>query len=123
VVNTGFDFSFVSSHKCNLEEYPVTIRVKIAGIEKDISEVDPNWVNQQINGRRADGEVVCVQVTIHKDSVNLILITADCPHAISGSKYILTDIEHEILNLWRKLHLSESNFSGGNLIAFLHQVK
>lgn len=33
----------------------MTIRVKIAGIEKDISEVDPGWVNQQINGRRTAG--------------------------------------------------------------------
>lgn len=39
------------------------IRVKNDGIEKDISEADPGWGNQQINGRRVTGEVVCVQVT------------------------------------------------------------
>ncbi len=101
----------------------MTIRVKIAGFEKDISEVDPSWVNQQINGRRAAGEAVCVQVTIQKDSVNLMLITADCPHNGNGSKKSLSDYERELLDTWMKLHLNENNFSGGNLLAFLNQIK
>lgn len=106
-----------------MEDYPMTIRVKIAGIEKDISEIDPSWVNQQINGRRAAGEVVCVQVTIQKDSVNLMLITADCPHSGGGSKNSWSDHEKEIFDLWVKLHLNEGKFSGGNLLAFLNQIK
>lgn len=103
--------------------FSMTIRVKIAEIEKDIADVEPSWINEQINRRRAAGETVCVQITIQKDSANIMLTTADCPHNRGGSKNSLSDHEKAILDLWMKLHLNESKFSGGNLLAFLNQIK
>lgn len=100
----------------------MTIRVKIGSIEKDIADVDPNWVNEQINRRRDDGAAVCVQVTIDKESVHLHLITSDCPHS-GGSNRLLSTQENETISLWNKLHLDEENFSGGNLVAFLRQIR
>ncbi len=100
----------------------MTIRVKIGPIEKDIADVDPTWINEQINGRRDDGVGVCVQVTIDMESAHLHLATSDCPH-FGGSNRLLSTQENEILSRWNKLHLNEKNFSGGNLIAFLKQIR
>jgi hypothetical protein len=100
----------------------MTIRVKIGSIEKDISEVDPNWINEQINRRRAEGITVCVQVSIISDSVNLHLATSECP-PFSGVSRVLSTEENGILSLWNKLHLHDKDFSGGNLVAFLKQIK
>jgi hypothetical protein len=40
------------------------INVKINGAERALNDVDPNWVNEQINRRRQDGAAICVRVTI-----------------------------------------------------------
>ena len=53
----------------------MTILVKIGSVEKDITEADPNWINEQIDRRRADGAAVCVQVTIIRDSVDSVSYT------------------------------------------------
>ena len=99
----------------------MTIQVKIGDVEKDIAQADPNWINEQINRRRADGVAVCVQVTIVRDSVNLRLATVDCPHLMGGAAVFSAE-EKEVISLWEKLHLREKDFTGGNLVAFLKQI-
>ena len=99
----------------------MTIRVKIGSVERDIKEADPNWINEQINRRRADGAPVCVQVTITRESVDLLLSTSDCPRFAGGSRSLSAQ-ENEIFDRWNKLHLSDKDFSGGNLVAFLRQI-
>jgi hypothetical protein len=100
----------------------MTILVKIGSIERDITEADPNWINEQIDRRRADGVSVCVQVTIIRDSIDLRLSTSDCP-SIGGGSRPLRPQEDEIYSVWNKLHLSDKDFSGGNLVAFLRQIR
>ena len=100
----------------------MTILIKIGAVEKDITEADPNWINEQIDRRRADGAAVCVQVTIIRDSVDLRLSASDCPQ-FGGSTRPLRTQEDEIFSLWNKLHLSDKDFSGGNLVAFLRQIR
>ena len=100
----------------------MTIQVKIGPVEKDVADADPNWINEQINRRRSDGIAVCVQVTIDIDSVHLRLSTPNCPRA-GGSVLSLTTQENEIVSIWNKHHLNEETFTGGNLIAFLRQIK
>jgi len=99
----------------------MTIRVKIGSVENDIKDADPNWINEQINRRRADGALVCVQVTIIWESVDLLLSTSDCPRFTGGTRP-LSVRENEIFDLWNKLHLNDKDFSGGNLVAFLRQI-
>ncbi len=100
----------------------MTIRVKIGSVEKDITEADPNWINEQIIRLRADGVAVCVQVTIIRDTVDLLLATSDCPHFAGGSRPLTTQ-ENEIFSLWSRLHLDEKDLSSGNLIAFLRRIR
>lgn len=100
----------------------MTIRVKIGSVEKDIKDADPNWINEQINRRRADGAPVCVQVSIIGESIDLLLSTSDCPRFTGGTRSLSTR-ENEIFDLWNKLHLRDKDFSGGNLVAFLRQIR
>lgn len=97
------------------------VTVKIGESERTQSEVDESWVNQQINRRRAEGLQVCVRVTIKANDVDIILTTPGCASGGGGVRR-LTDDEQRVLELWQQRGLSQLNFTGGNLIAFLKQL-
>lgn len=97
------------------------IVVHIGNEQRSIDAVDSQWVNQQINLRRASGETVCVRVRIQLPSVDLILSTPGC--ASSGaSGRPASEEERPILELWNKRGLNQVNFTGGDVIAFLKQL-
>ena len=98
------------------------VRIVIGSSERDINNIDPNWINKQVNRRRNEGVTVCVRIIIEEGDINLSLATSDCPSS-GGVRRTLTEPEDEVLNLWNKLHLSESGFSFGNLVAFLKQLR
>jgi len=99
------------------------ITVRIGGSERSFtSDPDESWINQQINGRRADGQTVCVQVSIETDSINVRLTTPTCSGGGGGGRQP-SEREREVLELWEKLKLNAANFHGGNVVAFLKQVR
>lgn len=98
------------------------IRVVIGSSERDINDIEPNWINEQINKRQNDGVPVCVRVIIEEGDINLSLATSVCPNTAGNSRR-LTRPENEVVDLWNKLHLSETNYSSGNLVAFIKQLK
>ena len=98
------------------------IRVLIGSSERDINNIEPNWINEQVNRRRSEGVPVCAKVIIEEGDINLSLATSDCPSTGGGNRR-LTGPEKEVVDLWNKLHLSETNFSSGNLVAFLKQLR
>lgn len=97
-------------------------RVIIGATERDLDNIEPNWVAEQIRRRRHDRSPVCVKIIINQGDINLALATSDCPSSPSGRRQ-LTGPEREVVGLWNKLHLSENQFSAGNLIAFIKQLK
>lgn len=97
-------------------------RVIIGSSERDLNNIEPNWISEQIDRRRRDGAPVCVKILIDQDNINLALATSDCPSS-PGVRRTLTGPEKEVLDLWKKLHLTESQFSAGNLIAFIKQLR
>ena len=102
----------------------MTIKVQIGISERDICDIEPNWVNQQINGRKKEGVPVCVRVSISQGDINFTLATTDCPAGGGGGGgRPLNRQEKEIYALWKKLQLHQQSFSGGNLVAFLKQIK
>lgn len=98
------------------------IRIRIGDQEKEFESADESWINQQINRRRADGLAVCVKVTIHIGDLNMVLITPTCANASGGGR-APTAHEQEIFELWNRLGLDSANFTGGNVIAFLKQLR
>lgn len=98
----------------------MSVEVQIGSEKRSIDDASPSWINDQINRRRKDGSPVCVRVSIIKNSINLILSTPACPSGGGGGS--LNTQEEEIVDLWRKHHLSGENFTGGNLVSFLKQI-
>jgi hypothetical protein len=98
------------------------IKIKIGADERMLGDVDNSWVNQQINQRRADGQSVCVRVTIQERDIDLVLTTPTCP-SYAGSPRKLSAQEEKVCDLWEQRGLRKPTFTGGNLIAFLNQLK
>jgi hypothetical protein len=99
----------------------ITIRIgeSVRSLEDDRS-IDQSWVNQQINGRRADNQPVCVQISINENSLNMALSSSDCPRRGGGRPP--NQHELQIFDLWEKVGMNKSEFHGGNLVAFLKQL-
>ncbi len=106
----------------SVSEETTVVTVKIGGEERRIDEVDPHWINQQINARRNAGESVCVRVTIADGEVDLLLSTPNCETGAGGSRQARPR-ELEVLDLWKQRGLTEEDFTGGGLVAFLQQVE
>jgi hypothetical protein len=98
------------------------IKIRIGNREENILSVSEGWINQQINGRKADGSTPCVQVTIKTDHLNMKLSTPSCMNVI-GSGRAPNEYERHVFDLWQKCGLNNNDFQGGNIIAFLKQVQ
>lgn len=96
------------------------IRVRIGESERELKDATPQWINEQINRRRADGVSFCARVIIDSNPVKLSLSTPGCSGGGGGRQP--NTHEKVILELWEKLHLNTEGFTGGNLVAFLRQV-
>jgi hypothetical protein len=96
------------------------IKVRIGNTEKELGDVSESWINEQLSRRRRDGESICVQVTIHKPPLNMVLSTPGCSG--TGGGRAPNAREQRIFELWEKLKLNSSDFIGGHLIAFLKQI-
>ncbi len=99
------------------------ISIKIGNEEQPIESADAQWINQRINQRRAAGQDVCVRVRIQNDRVHLGLATPTCASVGGGGGAPLNAKEQQVVDLWRKRGLSNRDFTGGNLVAFLRQLK
>ncbi|MCL4560111.1 MAG: hypothetical protein M1281_05805 [Chloroflexi bacterium] len=98
------------------------ITIKIDNEEHILKEADEYWINQRINRRREDGLSVCVIVTIIENDVNIQLLTPTCYSSGGGSKP-LNMSESRVVDLWNQRGLNRSDFTGGNLIAFIKQLQ
>lgn len=97
------------------------ITVAIGESERPYEEASPRWVNEQINRRRNDSVTVCVRVMIKKGPIDMTLSTPTCSVGAGGRAP--RSEEREVFELWDKLHMNENDFTGGNLVAFLKQIK
>jgi hypothetical protein len=98
------------------------VTVKIGSSEQQLESLDEGWLLQQINRRQRDGESVCVIVEIDESPINIILATLGCASG-GGSSRVFTAQEQKVIELWRKHHLDEREFQGGELMAFLKQLR
>ena len=96
------------------------IKVRIGDFEKELSDVREAWINEQISRRRRERQSICAQVTIDKPPLHMVLSTPGCGG--SGAWRPPNSQEQRILELWGKHRLNRTEFTGGNLIAFLRNV-
>lgn len=97
------------------------IKIRIGESERDLVDADEQWVNEQINRRRADGLKVCVKVTIQEGDLDMILATPTCGSSPSGGRRPRLR-EKAVFDLWDQRGLNEAEFTGGSLVAFLKQL-
>ncbi|MCW8828628.1 MAG: hypothetical protein OQK94_06190 [Gammaproteobacteria bacterium] len=100
----------------------MSIRVIIGIDERNINDIEPNWISEQIVRRQQEGMPVCAVVKIRADGIDLALPSGGCANGRGGGGRSPNQQESAIIDLWRKMHLNESQISPGNLIAFLKQV-
>ena len=98
------------------------VTVTIGSDSRPGEEADPQWVTQEINRRRQDGQAVCVQVQIHEDGVAVALSTPSCSGGAGGGRAPNAK-EQRILELWAQHRLNTNEFGAGELVAFLRQVR
>jgi hypothetical protein len=98
------------------------IKIRIGEAERDLNSASESWINQQINRRRKDGLSVCVRVIVKEGDLDMILSTPTCASSGGGGRPPRPR-EQTMFNLWNKRGLNEPDFTGGNLIAFLKQLK
>jgi hypothetical protein len=96
------------------------IKVRIGSTEQELKDVRESWINEQLDRRRRDNGSVCVQVTITKPLLNMVLSTPGCSGPSGGRAPNAR--EQRIFELWEKYKLNSSDFTGSNLIAFLKQI-
>ncbi len=96
-------------------------RIIIGTEEHNLCEIDESWIAQQIVRRKQDDAPVCVLVKIESNGQTMTLPSGDCPGG-GGGKWTPSPQQQEIINLWNKHKLGESDIRPGNLVAFLKQV-
>lgn len=99
------------------------IRIRIANEERQIDAADVQWINQQINRRREERYPVCVRVIIHEGGLDMILSSANCEAGAGSGGRPPRPQEKKVFDLWDQRGLSSADFTGGNLVAFLQQIK
>jgi hypothetical protein len=101
------------------------IRISIGGNEKPLEDATPSWIRDQIEDRRHNRSSVCVRVTIHSGSLNMVLSTPACAAAGGGSGGTRppSPSEQEIFDLWEKRGMNSDSFNVGQLTAFLSEIK
>jgi hypothetical protein len=97
------------------------VTVRIGSETRQLGEADEGWINQQLARRRRDGQDVCVEVLVQTSGLNLKLATPGCG-SVGGAGRPPNSNEREVFELWDKRGLDSSDFTGGNLVAFLKQL-
>lgn len=96
------------------------IYVTIAGDTRRLSDVNMNWIHEQIDGRRNDRQTVCVRVEIDEPPIKMGLSTPGCPPSSGGRPF--RPEESSIHEVWDQLRLNDERFTAGNLNAFLRRL-
>lgn len=97
------------------------ISVRIGSSERNYSDVNKDWIIQQIVKRRKEGQSFSVEISIECGPVNIICSTPGSK-SINGVPRSLRPEEIKIQKLWQKYNLNNKDFSIENLLYFLNDV-
>ena len=95
--------------------------IRIGTDERELRDADPQWITQEIQGRRKDGLRVCVVVQIRTADISMTLATPGCG-GTGGAGRPPNRHEREVFELWEELGLDELRFEPGKVVAFVKRV-
>lgn len=79
-------------------------------------------INRRIQSLKRDNQAVCVKVTVDEPNVKVTLATPACQRSGGGGRQP-NAVESEIFDVWKKRHLDSTDFNGGEVVAFLNQLR
>jgi len=97
------------------------ITIQIGNEERELGKAEDSWIAEQIDKRRKNGESVCIVIDIATPTINITFATKDCQR--EGGVGNFTAQEQRVIDRWRELRLTESEFTMGQLSAFLNDLK
>ena len=98
------------------------VTVRIGSETRIFEDVDESWITQQVGSRQHGGVPVCVEVRIQQGTLDLQLTTPACGSGGPGGRPPRPD-EAEIFRLWDRQGLGSDDFSGGNVVAFVKELR
>jgi hypothetical protein len=98
------------------------VTVSFGDTERSGGDISGGWISEQLHARLRAGEPACAQVSVVGDGVNVALAAGDCPSGRPSSRRP-NPREEEVLELWRRRHLSSGDFAPGALEAFVRQAE
>lgn len=96
-------------------------KISIGNDERDLSDADPQWITQEINGRRKDDLPVCIVIQINESGVDLTFVTPPSARGV-GRQRQYSQRELAVIDLWEKLQLNSTPLDPGKVVAFVKRV-
>jgi len=97
-------------------------RIIIGTNEHKLCDVTEGWIERHVRERQAEGQAVCAQVILKTESVNVALSTPQCSHGGGGGRHP-NPREQEVLQIWNHHRLNEMNWTAGDFVSFVKQVR
>jgi hypothetical protein len=98
------------------------VTIRIGNDTRSLEEADETWINQAVGSRQEEGLPVCIHVTIRTETLDVALATPACGSGGAGGRRPRPE-EAKIIDLWTRLHLASGDFSRGNVVAFVKQLR
>lgn len=100
------------------------ISIRINEEERQYGESIESWINERINLYRRGGTIISVVVSVNLNPLNMLLCTpGSITNGTSGGRRLPTSAERRIYDLWESLGLNDPSFTGGQIVAFLKQLR
>lgn len=96
--------------------------ITIGGTTKNLEDADSAWIASQLNGRMQAGSV-CVRIRIKTAEVDITLSSGACPAGSGGGGRQPNIKESHLFDLWHRKHLNLTEFSIGELVSFVNDVR
>jgi hypothetical protein len=96
--------------------------IRIGDEQRNISDIDEHWLNEQLRRRRGAGGNTCIQVSLKTSSIDILLSTPECASGGGGGRPP-TAQEKLLFEEWAKRGLNGTGYSPGDIVSFLQQVR
>jgi hypothetical protein len=98
------------------------VTVSIGQEERAIDEVTLDWIDDQIQRRRANRQSICIKVTVRTAAANLVFATQGCGGS-GGGGGSYSAREQDLIEMWKSSKLSDADFAAGNVWAFVRRLR
>lgn len=96
--------------------------LRIGNETRTLAEASENWINEQIRRRRADGQDICIELSIQSERINVRLATPGCGNGGRGGRQA-NPYELNVIELWDSGKLNSREFSPEGVASMVKHIK